>query len=203
MHWYVTQLALAFGSDYQDFAPLPGRASAQPGQTATVSHSKSRGKGPALFMKTLEHALNWHGVMPKNVTFSFGEQDNGAKYEKVLLMKEYALTLQIMVEAGIITDQVARQMMADEGFLDQTYLDLMGEGNIIEDVTQPGSEHVAPVPSGVTPGDPAPKEPPAVAATTAAATASAAGAPQTPSKANSNRMRTRPPGSTQRPSVPA
>lgn len=197
MHWYVTQLALAFGSDYQDFAPLPGRAGSgsAPGQTAVVSHAKSRGKGPALFMKTLEHAFNWHGVIPKNVTFSFGEQDSGAKYENILLMKEYALALQIMVEAGIITDQVARQMMADEGFLDQAYLDLMADANVTATITQPGSDPVE-VPTNVKPGDPGPKEPPAI-------TAKPAGAPPTPNNANSNRLQTRPPTATQRPSVPA
>jgi len=26
MKWYINQLALGFGADYQDFAPLPGRA---------------------------------------------------------------------------------------------------------------------------------------------------------------------------------
>lgn len=187
MHWYVTQVALAFGSDFLDFAPLPGRATA-PGTQAGISHAASRGKGAALFMRTLEHALNWHGVMPTNVHFSFGEQDNGAAYEKMLLMKEYALTLQILIEAGVITPQVARQLMADRDLLDQAYVELMGDSNVTDTITQPGSIPAETLPIGIPTGDPGPKEPPG-------------SAPPTPLDANSNHLQTKPASATKRPAV--
>lgn len=201
MHWYVTQLALAFGSDFQDFAPLPGRAGSgtpTPGTAAGISHLNARGKGPAMFMRTLEHALNWHGVMPTNVTFAFGEQDNSASYEQILLMKEFALTLQVMIEAGIITDQVARQMMADRDFLEPQYIELMGETNVTDEITQPSSELAEIPPLGIAEGDPGPKEPPGTPVASPAT-----GAPPTPSHANSNRMQTKPGSATRRPAVPA
>lgn len=192
MHWYITQLALSFGTDYQDFAPLPGRAAGgTPGQTAVVSHAKSRGKGPALFMKTLEHAFNWHGVMPKNVEFTFGEQDKGEQYENLLLMKELALTLQILIEAGAITTQVARQILADKGYLDQAYLELMGDANITNVIVQPAGDPVVIAPP-VAEGLPGPTSPPSPGA----------GAPPTPLNANSNATQTVPPN-TRRPSVPS
>lgn len=198
MKWYITQLAMSFGTDYQDLAPLPGRAGGggATGQTATVSHASSRGKGPALFMRTLEHALNWHGVMPSNVQFEFGEQDRGAEYERILLMKEYALTLQILVVAGVVTTQVARQLLADRGFLDVSYLELMGDINVTDTITQPGSDEVPPIPSGIKPGEPGPTEPPSPGGS-GGSPAPLPGAP------NNNALRTKPPGATTRPAVPA
>jgi hypothetical protein len=82
--WYVTQLALAFGADYQDFAPLPGGNLGSAHQ-AQVLHLKSRGKGPALYMSTMEHKYNYHGVMPRTVQFGFGEQDTAQDIEQAEL----------------------------------------------------------------------------------------------------------------------
>ncbi|KKL47103.1 hypothetical protein LCGC14_2338870, partial [marine sediment metagenome] len=44
MKWYINQLALGFGADYQDFAPLPGKSIGTSTQSV-VLHEKSRGKG--------------------------------------------------------------------------------------------------------------------------------------------------------------
>lgn len=194
MKWYVTQLALAFGSDYQDFAPVSGTGSST-GNQSQISNSKARGKGPALFMRMLEHALNFHGVMPTTVTFRFGEQDTGAELERILLMKEYALALQITIESGTITPQVARQMMADRGFLPQEYLALMRDPDPTPNIIQISSDHPEdPIPTP--PGDPAPKEPPGTAQPSPAT-----GAPPTPNHANNNARTTR--AQSQRPPVPA
>lgn len=191
MHWYVTQLAMAFGSDYQDFAPLPGRAgAASSGAGAAAQQARTRGKGPQMFMRTLEQAFNFHGIMPRNVTFKFGEQDNAAALETILLGKEYALYLQVLVEAGIVTDQVARQMLSDKGFLDPMYLELMRDPDPTPDIVQPGSVPYV-TPPAIQPGDPGPTTPPG-----------GAGAPPTPLHANSNAIQTRPIQS-QRPAIPA
>jgi hypothetical protein len=74
MRWYINQLALAFGADYQDFAPLPG-GNLGTSQQSEVLHLKSQGKGAALFMRSVEQIFNRHGIMPRNCKFSFGEQD--------------------------------------------------------------------------------------------------------------------------------
>jgi hypothetical protein len=190
MKWYITNLALAFGSDYQDFAPLNANG-ASTGAQSQMSHLKARGKGAALFMTTLQQAFNWHGVMPANVRFQFGEQDPAAELERILLMKETALALQIMVDTGALTTQVARQMLADRGFIPQEYLALMRDPDPTDVITQPGGTRVADS-AAVAPGLPGPTEPPGTGA----------GAPPTPNDANNNNERTRMPSKTQRPSVP-
>lgn len=158
MRWYITKMALAFGAEYSDYAPLPGQGIGS-GSQAQVGHLKSRGKGPAKFMSVLEHAFNFHGVMPTNVTFSFGEVDTAAGYDRMLLRKERALYLQILIDAGAITTEVARQMLVDWGDMDISYLEMMREHNATEDISVPGGERVPDLPTDVTPGEPGPKAP--------------------------------------------
>lgn len=199
MRWYITMLAMAFGTDYADFAPLPGRQAATSG--ANVTTMRSRGKGPAMFMANLAGAFNWHGVMPKNVRFEFGEPDNSAKTEKYQAFKEYAVALQVAVELGAITPQVARQMLADEGYIPEVYLQLMGDADPTDVIEQPGSERIQP-PTTVKPGDPAPKEPPGTAQPAGGGDGpvTGAGAPQTPNNRNSANTARKPNIQSQRPS---
>jgi hypothetical protein len=70
----IAKYALGFGVDYQDLAPLPGGRGGNSSQTQ-ILHLKSRVKGPALFMKTLEHKLNYHGVVPPVVRFEYESND--------------------------------------------------------------------------------------------------------------------------------
>lgn len=126
--WYINQLALAFGADYQDFAPLPGGNLGSAHQ-AEVLHLKSRGKGPALFMRMYEHKFNFHGVMPNTVQFSFGEQDVALDTELEALRMARAKRLRELVDSFILTPQVARQILMDYGDLKQEYLALFQETN--------------------------------------------------------------------------
>ncbi len=141
MRWYINQLALGFGADYQDFAPLPGRNLGSSTQSM-ILHEKSRGRGPALFMKLIEYALNWHGVIPKNVQFRYDEPDVQADTEQAELWKTRSETLSGLVEVDIIDTQAARQMMLDSGGLDPVTFDrLSEEGDVTPDVTVPDVEH--------------------------------------------------------------
>lgn len=133
MRWYINQLALAFGADYQDFAPLPGGNLGSAHQ-AQVLHLKSRGKGPALYMSMLEHLFNFHGIMPRTVQFSFGEQDVALDAELEDLRQKRATTLSTLVASGVYTPQVARQILHDSGDLDEKYLGMFGEENTTPDV---------------------------------------------------------------------
>jgi hypothetical protein len=197
MRWYITQLAMSFGTDYSDFAPLHG-AAGRTASTQTNAQMRSRGKGPQLFMRTLEHALNWHGVLPKNVRFKFGEQDYAASIEKYQALKEYAVALQIAVEMGALTPQVARQMLADEGYLPQVYLDLMRDPDPTDQIVQAGSDRIEPQPT-VEPGVPGPITPPQNP--TAGGGTGPVGAPSTPNRANSNLTANKPNTQSQRPTA--
>jgi len=126
MKWYINQLALAFGEDYQDFAPLPGGNLGTAQQSATL-HMKSRGKGPKLFMTMLEHKFNNHGIMPSTVTFFYGDQDIQEDMQKAQLRTERARERAERIRSGEINPQVARQIAVDAGDLDQVYMEALNE----------------------------------------------------------------------------
>lgn len=132
MRWYINQLALGFGADYQDFAPLPGRGIGS-GSEALVLNMKSRGKGPALFQKGLAHKLNFHGVLPRSVTFRFDEQDSAADLEAANLNEARAKTRSLDIASGVLTPQAARQQMVDAGELSQELFDALQAGPDLTD----------------------------------------------------------------------
>lgn len=74
MKWYVAQLAMAFGVDYQELAPLPG-GNLGSSQQSQILHMKTQGKGPALIMKIIENAINNNGILPRTVKFQFRRSD--------------------------------------------------------------------------------------------------------------------------------
>jgi hypothetical protein len=134
MKWYINQLALAFGGEYQDFAPLPG-GNLGTAQQSQVLHQKARGKGPALFMTMLAHKLNFHGVFPDTITFKFGEQDLAEQAAKLDTSLKRAQWLSTLVGANIISDAVARQILFDAGDLLEAYLQMMGEENATPNIS--------------------------------------------------------------------
>ena len=126
MKWYINQLALGFGADYQDFAPLPGRNLGTSTQSV-VLHEKSRGKGPAFFMNLIEFHLNFGGVMPTNVTFRYQEMDDMEDLEKAEVATKRSTSLVEFVNSGILSAEAARQMMLDEGMISEEVFDLVSE----------------------------------------------------------------------------
>lgn len=131
MKWYINQLALGFGADYQDFAPLPGGGLGSSTQSL-VLHEKSRGKGPAAYMQTMEYIFNFKGVIPQNVTFEFDEQDIMADTEQATLFATRSAAIKELVESNVIDPQAGRQMLLDEGLLSQESFDRLSEN---EDLT--------------------------------------------------------------------
>jgi SPP1 gp7 family putative phage head morphogenesis protein len=135
MRWYINQLALGFGVDYQDFAPLPGRGIGSSTE-ALVLHMKSRGKGPGFWMKLLEYTFNFHGLIPQNVTFSYDEQDVEADLEEAELEKIQSDSIKAYVDTGVLDPQAGRQILLDNGTIsEETFDRLSVEGDITTDVT--------------------------------------------------------------------
>ena len=77
---YMNMIAMAFASDYQEFAPLPGGGLGT-GAQSEMLHLKSRGKGPGLFMKLMSHGLNFR-VFPSTAQFVYTEQDLQAEEQE-------------------------------------------------------------------------------------------------------------------------
>ncbi len=127
MRWYITLLAMALGVDYQDLAPLPARGIGGSMQSE-ILHQKAKGKGPELFMKTIEHILNFHGILPDTVTFEYQEKDKGEDAQDAVLLRTYAEAHRIFADAGILSPQSSRNMMLDEGILTQEIFDAESQG---------------------------------------------------------------------------
>lgn len=156
MRWYISELALGSGNDYQDLAPLPGGGIGSSNQSE-ILHRKSRGKGPGLFMKLIEHAFAFHGVIPRSVTFHYDEQDTAADKEKADLRQTRADIFGTYIGALKMPYQVVWQMMADEGDITQEQLELLGQKDVTDDVTAQDDEayetpeDVTPIPGTQTP----------------------------------------------------
>jgi hypothetical protein len=155
---YIVLLGLAFGIDPQDIAPLQGGGLGT-GQQSQILAQKGRGKGPALFMTTIEHMMNFHGIMPSTVTFHYEEQDDAENEAKTNLMWRRAQVYKMLAtptktvgstgntpgntpgsataqKGGaqdgepILPVKIIRQIMRDNGDLKQEYLDALGEADL-------------------------------------------------------------------------
>lgn len=118
--WYICQLALGFGVDYGEFAPLPGAALGTATQSE-VQAAKARGKGPGILIQMLEHIVNWT-VLPPSVTFSFSSQDLTEDLNRAKVTEARASALSRFIHAGILTPEQALQVAVDWGELPQAFL---------------------------------------------------------------------------------
>ncbi len=133
MKWYINQLALGFGADYQDLAPLPGGNLGTSAQS-NVLHSKSRGKGPATFMQMVEGTFNFRGILPRNVTFEYDEQDVEADLEQAELDDLVAAMLERMINTNVLTPEAARQQLLDKGIISQEVFEAQGGTDLTTDI---------------------------------------------------------------------
>lgn len=145
MKWYITQLAMALGEDYQELAPLPA-GNLGTSQQSQILHMKSRGKGPALFMRNMEYLFNYHGILPNTVKMTYGEQDILQDVEKANLRKARAESRRVMIESGEITPFVARQIALEEGDLTEAHLAMMNERDVTTDTIVTSSVPAASLP---------------------------------------------------------
>lgn len=133
MKWYIAVLALAFQCEYQDLAPLPGGGLGSSNQSQ-ILHLKAKGRGPELWQKIIEHAFNFR-LLPQNVTFRFDEKDYEAEKQEWEARKLRSDTRTQDVQSGVLTVQVARQMMEDDGDLRDEYLQMMQAEDVTQDET--------------------------------------------------------------------
>lgn len=140
---YIAQIAMAFMTDYQDFAPLPGGNLGTSAQSE-VLHMKSRGKGPALFQKIVAEQVNWN-LIPANTEFLWDEQDPEADKQDADLRKTRGETRALRIASLEITPAAARQLAYDDGDLP---LELLDQLNAPEtDITEPGEILISELPT--------------------------------------------------------
>lgn len=150
LRWYIAQLAMGFGTDYQEFAPMPGQKLGA-GAQSEVMAQKARGKGSALFRKMLEFALNQY-VLPQSVDFKFVITDPAEEAEKALVARTRAEERKIRLDSGEISIPEARQLALDTGDLPPEMMerDVTTETQAA-DITGPPEEALRPQEAGEVP----------------------------------------------------
>jgi len=121
MKWYITTLALAFGTDYTEFAPLPGGNLGSSTQT-TVMSARSRGKGSGILMQLIEHTMNWN-ILPQVVTFEFASSDPTDEADRANLRFLRARERNLRVQSNELTPRQALEMAVQDGDAPATFLD--------------------------------------------------------------------------------
>lgn len=112
--WYIAQLALGFGVDYQELAPLPG-GNLGSSQQSQVLHMKTQGKGPALLMRRIEHIINNSRLIPRTVKFQFKNSDAQTETQKADAMFARAKARAMLLQSGEIDPQAARELAVLQG----------------------------------------------------------------------------------------
>lgn len=120
LKWYISQLALAFGTDYTEFAPLPGGGLGS-GQQTTEMAARARGKGPGVALQQLEFGLNYY-VLPPSVEFQFASTDPTAERDRVQLRYERGRERALRVSSGELTPQQALELAVEEGDAPEKFL---------------------------------------------------------------------------------
>lgn len=121
MQWFIAGLALDFGVDYQEFAPLTGGIGSS-GQSSTLN-KKSYGKGPRNFMDMLSNAFRNYGVMPRGYRMVFKDKNQEEEAEMQEVRTRAAEEAAILVNSKIFPPEVIAQMLVDRGIYPQSALD--------------------------------------------------------------------------------
>jgi len=111
--WYIATLALAFGTDYSEFAPLPGGNLGTAAQVESMS-AKSRGKGPGLLVQLIEYTMN-RFILPQTIEFQFTATDPAAEEARVELSHARARERALRINSGEITPRQGLLLAIAEG----------------------------------------------------------------------------------------
>lgn len=118
--WYITALALAFGTDYSEFAPLPGGNLGSASQVEGMA-ARARGKGPGILLQQVEHTMN-HFVLPQTVEFQFVSSDPAAESQRIELAHARARERALRVNSQEITARQSLMLAIAEGDAPESFL---------------------------------------------------------------------------------
>jgi hypothetical protein len=126
MRWYIANIALNMGIDYQDLAPLPS-GQLGGGTQAEILHRKSSKKGGKFFMEMIQNIFRDYGVIPRPALFQFTEMDMAEELEKAAVMKETNEAVAIGTRSNIFNGPAGREILKRAGVLDEDIADLVPE----------------------------------------------------------------------------
>lgn len=119
LKWYISGLALGFGVDYQEFAPLPSGNIGSASQSM-ILHRKSSGKNPAIFMRTLSEAFKNFGVLPRGCKMVFNDKNEQEELEKQEVRTQTMEEMAIAVNANILSPEAAAKIVVKRGLWDES-----------------------------------------------------------------------------------
>ena len=122
MQWYIAGLALDFGVDYQEFAPLPGGNIGSASQSITLAR-KSYGKGPRNWMDSISEGFKIYGVLPRICEMVFSDKDQEEEMEKQLVRTKAAEEAAIIVNSKILPAETVAKSLIRRGILEQADFD--------------------------------------------------------------------------------
>lgn len=134
MQWYIAILALGFGVDYQEFAPLTG-SSLGSGKQSEVLHLKTQGKGPAIIMSMFEQKLNYSGILPNTVEFKYKDHDAKTAEEEANARFTRGKDRATRLQSGELDAVAARQLAVDDGDIPEWVAADMESRGIEADIT--------------------------------------------------------------------
>lgn len=140
MKWYIAALSLAYGTDYQEFAPLPSGNIGSASQSM-ILHRKSSGKSPAVFMRTIQDAFKNYGVLPRGCSMRFNDKDEQEELERQEVITKALEGAAIAVRSGILTPDAARKDLVARGIYDDETVQDIPEGYGL-DIVKPSQNPV-------------------------------------------------------------
>lgn len=114
LKWYINGLSLAFGVDYQEFAPLPA-GNMGSSQQSQILDRKGAGKSHAAFMQRLTEAFKNYGVLPRVCEMTFQDRDEQEALERQTVRTKAMEEAAIAVNSGILTAEAAAQDLVKRG----------------------------------------------------------------------------------------
>lgn len=122
MQWYISGLALDFGVDYQEFAPLPGGPIGSSAQS-TILDKKSSGKGPRNWMDSMVESFMNYGVLPRGTQMIFNDKNEQEELEKQAIRTKASEEAAIIVNSKIFPPQTVAKSLIRRGIYEQEDFD--------------------------------------------------------------------------------
>lgn len=138
MKWYISTMALAFVTDYQELAPLPGGNIGSSAQSE-VLNLKSRAKGLSVYMRSKVEAYKTYGVLPRDCEMIYDDKNQAEELERQEVRTKALEEAAIAARSGIIPPENIRQDLVRRGIYDKATIDgiLAEYGNDIVAPKQP------------------------------------------------------------------
>lgn len=114
MQWFIAGLALDFGVDYQEFAPLNG-GNIGSGSQSSMLNRKSYGKGPRNWMDLISNAFMNYGVLPRGYKMVFSDKNQEEEMEKQEIRTRASEEAAIIVNSKIFPPEVVAKSLVKRG----------------------------------------------------------------------------------------